>query len=441
MVIRIGCLTVLAFAVCMAAYAQEPPDAPSLERARALHAAGRTAEAKRDLEALVRAGTEDPQVFLLLGVVERTDDDLGGAITSLQRAQALAPDAVPVAVELATTLAWNRNLDRAIVLFRQVLTAEPDNVGARSGLGFALAWQGELDAARTIFMALTEDAPGNVAAWSGLGFVERAALHTDAAGAAYRRVLELDPGNGEANAAIEALRWDRRGETRILSGFGANPGLSNRGEGRVEIIYAMAPRLTLTGGYQRYAFGAVSPVTGGGVRVNTRREDSLEAGAIYRPSARTALAVSLYTFSSDEVKRGIVWIEGVVALTSRVSLIGNLRPAFSSGEPAWLWAGAGGAAVSLPRQQQLTARLLIGSDTAYEPRLTWLANYEAVLSRRFKVRLAVAHSSIDDRFDFTSLSAGTIYLLGPSFGLSVEASHRMGTAERSTVMAGVVLRH
>jgi hypothetical protein len=345
-----------------------------------------------------------------------------------------------MAVELATTLAWNRNLDKAIVLFREVLARAPDAVGARGGLAFALAWQGKLDEARGIFVAITNDDPKNVSGWTGLAFVERASLRTTESTAAYRRVLDLDPGNAEATTALEAIRWDRRGQARVLAGFSSNPGVPDRGEARVDFIYAVDPRVTMTGGYQRYAFGAISPLTGGGSRFDTRREDSLEVGIVYRPSYRTALAASLYTFVGEDLARGIVWVEGAFALTSRISLIGDLRPAFSAHDPSWLWAAAAGVAIALPLHQQVTTRVLVAADTVYEPRLTLLVNYDAVLSRRLTGRLAAAHSSTDDRFEFTSVSAGAIYLLKPSFGVSADATRRIGTAERSTLLVGVVVR-
>jgi cytochrome c-type biogenesis protein CcmH/NrfG len=414
-------------------------DSPSLEHARQLYDAGNLDDARRELEALVRSGAEDPQVFLLLGVIDRTAGRFGSAVTSLERARGLALDATPMAVELATTLAWSRELDRAIALFHEVLTAEPANTGARVGLGFALAWQGHLDEARTTFEALTRDEPRNGSAWSGLGFVERAALRRTAAEAAYRRALEIEPGDAEATDALEQLRWDNRSETRVLAGLSSSPGVPERGEARIETVYALSPRVTLAGAYQRYAFGAVLPVASGGSLVSTRREDSLEAGVTLRASTRTLLAASLYTFAGDGVKRGAVWVEGAYALTPRLSLVGSVRPAFSTSDPKSLWGGGPGAAVSFAGQQ-VTVRTFFAANTRYEPRLTVLAGYDFALSRRFRARVGGAHSSTDPRFEFTSVTAGATWLLTPSLGFSAEATRRTGTSARSTFLVGVILR-
>lgn len=433
-----GIVILVCLVIGMARVQAQEATAPSLEHARALYDAGNLADARQDLEALVKAGTQDPQVFLLLGVIERTEGRLGRAITSLQQAHALAPDAAPMAVELASTLAWNRNLDRAIALFRSVLLNAPDDAGARGGLAFALAWQGHLEEARALFVAMTEQDARNVTAWLGIGFVDRASFRAAQAAEAYHRVLAIDPTNAEAKTALEDLRWDRRSETRVLAGFGANPNTSARPEARVDTVYALAPRVTLAGGYQHYAFGAISPVTGS---IGIREEDSFEGGVAYRPSNRLALAANLYTFFASDIARGTLWAEAVFSLTPRISLIGNLRPAFSDRDPSWLWAGAGGAAVALPHQQQLTARMLIAANTIYEPRATLLVNYDGRFSRSVRARVGVAHSSTEERFEFTSVSAGVTYLVAPSFGLTAEAGRRMGTARRSELLVGVIVRH
>ena len=73
---------------------------------------------RRELKVLLKSGTTDPQAFLLLGVVERTAGDLPRAIATLRKGRALAPESEQLSMELATTLAWNRDLDEAIALFQ-----------------------------------------------------------------------------------------------------------------------------------------------------------------------------------------------------------------------------------------------------------------------------------------------------------------------------------
>ena len=137
----------------------------------------------------------------------------------------------------------------------------------------------------------------------------------------------------------------------MLGGASTAPGSPALAEARVDIRYAIDQRSTLFAGYQRYGYGSASPLAGGGVLVNTRTEDSVEGGCVFRPSNRTTLAASLYTFFSDEVSHGTAWFEGVFAITPRLSVIGDLRPAFSNQEPEWLMAGAIGATASIARQQ------------------------------------------------------------------------------------------
>jgi tetratricopeptide (TPR) repeat protein len=437
---RVGLAWLVLVVTAVVASAQALADPPSLPQARALYDAGNLEDARRVLKVLIDSGTKDPEVFLLAGVVDRTEGRLTDAIASLQQAQALAPRTVRADVELATTLAWNQNLDRAIALFRQVLVEFPDNIGARNGLAFALAWQGQLTDARQMFTTMTEQDPNNVSAWIGVGFVERASLNREEARAAYQRVLTIDPANAEARTALAALLWDRRGESRVLPGFSTSPGAPEGGEGRLDVSYAVNRRITLLGGYQHYAFGAATVTSGGGVLTGVRTEDSFESGIIVRPSPRMTLAASAYTFFSDDMTRGILWLEGVFVVNRRLSLIGNARPAYSSTEPP-LFAWAGGAAIAFTQSHQVTARALVASNTELEPRLTLLANYDATFSTRFKLRLSAAQSSTDERYEFVNVGAGATYLLSPSFGVTADVGRRFQTAERSTILAGVLLRY
>ena len=420
-----------------AASAQPPPP---LERARTLYDAGRLDEARALLEDLARTQTRDPGVHLLLGVIERTTGHLPEAIASLERAHALEPESVQAAVELATTLAWHGDLDRAVPLFQQALVRDPSHVGARVGLGFALAWQGHLDRARAVFRELIGVNPRSVDAWNGLGFVDRASLRRDDAEAGYRRALELDPQNKDATAALKELYWDRRSEVRVLGGGSVVPDGAWEPETRMGITYALSPRVTIGGAYQRYAFGAVLPIGGVDPADETRTEDSLEATAIVRPSRRFTLGNSVYTFFSDDTKRGLLWEEAVFAITSRISLTGVFRPAFSSSEPHWLMAGALGTTVSLTSGNRISARALIAADTTYEPRLTLLVDYGATFSRRFQMQLSLANSRSDERFAFTSVAVTASWLITPSVGLSVIANGRTETFERSEILFGVVVR-
>lgn len=422
------------------AVAQSLPE-PTLEQARTLYDAKKLDEARIVLERLKQSGSRDPEVFLLAGVVDRTAGRLGPAIESLEQGLALAPDSRRMRLELATTLAWNRELDRAIALFRQVLSAYPEDVGALSGLGFALAWQGRLDEARAIFTPMTDDAAAGVVAWNGLGFVERASFDTAAAEAAYRRALAIDPDNADALAALEALPWDWRGDSRVYGGVSDNPGASTRGEARLQTMRLMNPRVTLSGGYQHYAFGATTVGTGGGVLVGTRAEDALEAGVIVRPSSRTLVATSVTTIFNEDSTRGIVWVEGAFTVLPRVTLTANVRPAFSTVEPGQLWAWALGGSVAIARQHRVSGRALVGTDTEYEPRLTALVNYEAVLSRRLTTSVGVEWSRSDPRYEFTAVYVRGSYMFTPRFGLAADASRRTGTAERSTLLAGIILRY
>jgi tetratricopeptide (TPR) repeat protein len=432
--------TALAAAIIWASWtAVGPAQQPALEHARALYDAGRLEEARTLLKDLVRAQSGDAAAHLLLGVIERETGHLSEAIASLERAHALDPESSQAAVELATTLARHGDLDRALELYQRVLVREPAHLGAGIGLGFALAWQGDLEKARAVFREVLGVDARSIDAWIGLGFVDRAALRRDDAENEYRRALEFDPGNEDASAALKELHWDRRTDVRLLGGSSAAADGASEAQWRTDFTYALSPGVTIGGGYQRYAFGAVLPI-GGGEPVDGRTEDSLEANVTLRPSRRFTLGSSLYTFFSDETRRGMIWEEAVFAVTPRLSLIGVFRPAFSSSEPHWLLAGAVGTIISPTSGSRLGVKVLIATDTAYEPRLTLLADYGVSFSRRFQLQISVADSHTDEQFAFTSVGATASWLMAPSVGLAVIANHRTGTFERTEILFGVRIR-
>lgn len=411
---------------------------PTLEEARALYDAGDLNAARDALTAMVAGGSRDPDVYLLLGVVERSRGSYGSAIRSLQMARSIDPAASAVSLELATTLAWNEELVMAEELYRQILQTEPNSTDARMGLAFALAWQGKLAEAEELFRAITVQDPQNPSAWTGIGFVERARFNRDAATAAYSRVLELDPGNAEAIAAIEGLRWDRRTELRGSAGVTRLADGADGTEGRVGVIHSASSNLTLIGGVQRYVFGAADPLSGIGAGTG-EEEWGVEGGAVYRPSSRTAIALTVNTFIGENANRGIFSIEGVRAVSPRVSLLAGLRPVVSSVDPKATLSGTIGGTVALHPAHHLTARALIAGNTTFEPRVTALLNYGASPTSRLLLQASLAHAE-DDRFGFTSYSAGLTLLLSPGFGISIDGNHRSGFAERSTLLGGLVVR-
>ncbi len=435
-IIIIAVLSAVAVLWASAVFAQPPPP---LERARALYDEGRLPEARALLEDLTRAETSDVGAYLLLGVVQRTEGDLSAAIASLERAHALEPGSTQVSVELATTLAWDGDLDRAVELYRQVLAADPSHVGARVGLAFALAWQGHLDQARAMFRELIGSNPQLVDGWNGLGFVDRAALRRSDAEAAYQRALQLDPQNTDAATGLKELRWDRRTDVRVLGGGSIVPDGDWKGEARIDFKSTVNPKVTIGGGYQRYAYGAVLAI-GGAPPESTRTEDSLEGSVTLRPTRWLTIGNSLYTFFSEGTSRGVVWEEAVINITPRFALVGGFRPAFSSADPHWLLAGAVGAGVGVTSSSRISVRALIAADTTYEPRLTVLVDYAAAFTRRFQMQISAANSSSDEQFAFTSVAATASWLMTPAFGLSVTANHRSQTFERSEVLLGVVVR-
>src|SRR5690606_32366856 len=99
-------------------------------------------------------------------------------------------------------------------------------------------------------------------------------------------------------------------ELRGVGGFTRLADGRDGTEGRLGVVHLAAPNLTLIGATQRHAFGAADPLSGGGAGAG-EEEWGIEGGAVYRPSNRTALALTVNAFIGENANRGILSLEGV----------------------------------------------------------------------------------------------------------------------------------
>ncbi len=129
--------------------------------------------------------------------------ELSEAIDQLQTLLAHDPTQRNVAFELATTLAWNHQLNDALRLFIRLSDAEPTDLGAAVAVARIQGWQEHFDQARARLDQVLQVAPNHVEALLALGMMELAALHRNAAEAAFTRVLQIDRTNPEAQRGLQ----------------------------------------------------------------------------------------------------------------------------------------------------------------------------------------------------------------------------------------------
>jgi Flp pilus assembly protein TadD len=118
-----------------------------LNLVRALLGVGKTAEARRTVEGLVRDEPDDPDALLLLAAVCGAEGRTGEQVGPLRRAGELAPDHPLVYAPLGGALMKERRDEEAVAAYRQALRVTPWDPTDHANLGLLLARTGRTEEA------------------------------------------------------------------------------------------------------------------------------------------------------------------------------------------------------------------------------------------------------------------------------------------------------
>lgn len=140
-------------------------------QARRYLAEGNAVEAKRAGEELLRRGSEDPDVHVLVGIASLRLRDAETAEMHLRKALHLDPRHV----EARTLLGWiqmeiRRDYASAAAEYRKVVEIKPQSAEAHNNLGVALEKMGDLEGAIEAFSQAIERRGDYGAAWSNRGW-------------------------------------------------------------------------------------------------------------------------------------------------------------------------------------------------------------------------------------------------------------------------------
>jgi tetratricopeptide (TPR) repeat protein len=137
--------------------------------------------------------------------------ELEHALRALEQARALAPRDAEIAGWLAATLTLDRQLDEAILLYREAVGLDSTNVDLRASYALALAWSGDHRQAITEYRAALQMEPGHIRSRLGLAETLSWTRDFDAALAEYRRTLLLTTNLRERSSAhagaAQVLAW------------------------------------------------------------------------------------------------------------------------------------------------------------------------------------------------------------------------------------------
>ena len=108
---------------------------------------GQEQKALELLEKSLSINREQPALWLALARLRQSRKEYLLAEKSFLRALELKPDLAAAVYGLAETLAWQKQYDRALDIYRAYLAKHPEDRTARLNLAKVLSWRGDLDLA------------------------------------------------------------------------------------------------------------------------------------------------------------------------------------------------------------------------------------------------------------------------------------------------------
>lgn len=194
-------MSVLLVVVLLGTAAQPQPRAATLQRAQQELAAGRRVEAKRLLTDAADK-FRSVQAMLLLSRLQSEDGDAAGALDSLRRARALAPNSEEVLSAFAQmSLAAGAPVPAAVTL-EALKRMCPGVMHYHYLLGVALLRVGDRINAVSALQVAEQLEPNRALTLLALGIAHNSLQQYADARPALIRAVELDPGNADTQAAL-----------------------------------------------------------------------------------------------------------------------------------------------------------------------------------------------------------------------------------------------
>ena len=166
------------------------------------------AAAARELEAVLRDDPENPLARRHVGLLIDRLIDRGDFVEACARLSALAardPSDLVAVFKLGVVSARLGDLDRAVSLFKTVVTREPAHADALVDLGGALLKRGRAAEAAPYFQRAIATGHASVLAWNGLAFARLASGDERGAADALRESLRLQPDQADIRATLQKL--------------------------------------------------------------------------------------------------------------------------------------------------------------------------------------------------------------------------------------------
>lgn len=185
-----------------------------LESARAMHVAGKFAEAIPIYEKALKRAPRNANALKLLGVAYFQSGDLKRAERLMRDAIKIAPRDAATLVNLGALYKRRKQFDKAVASYREALAVDPRSAEAHFNLGGVYIEQKDYHAAIAAYNAAIEILPNDAQFHVNLGNAYKYLSRVEpekwqVAIAAYERALQIDPRLPEAYSNLASVYRDR----------------------------------------------------------------------------------------------------------------------------------------------------------------------------------------------------------------------------------------
>ena len=189
------------------------PRRADLDKAIALHHAGRVGDARRLYEQILTADPENASAWHFLGVLHHQTGNSDAAITAINNALELDPHYGDAHNNLGNIYRETNQHDEALRAYERAVEVAPNLADAWNNLGVTRSGRGEFAEAEKAYTRALEIDPNHVAVWQNRGSLASRVHEFEASITAFRRAIELRPGDtvaftGLSRALYRAGRID-----------------------------------------------------------------------------------------------------------------------------------------------------------------------------------------------------------------------------------------
>ncbi len=189
------------------------PRRVDVDKALALHRAGRLDEARRLYEHILAADPRNASVWHFLGVLHHQSGNTELGVASITRALDLDPLYADACNNLGNIYRETNQYDAALGAYERAVEIAPGHADAWNNIGVMRSGRGEYAEAEKAYARAVEMDPKHLAAWQNRGSLAARADEFDTSIAAYRRAIALRPGdttayNGLSRSLYRAGRID-----------------------------------------------------------------------------------------------------------------------------------------------------------------------------------------------------------------------------------------